>query len=116
MATVDKTHAIAELLREPPEPKPHAMLAQAVRLGKPCIGTRESGALPEGAEIADAYDAKDAIDVAEATLALLGEWGRALAVPEVKLGALQREDHGSQGSSLAGRRGDGRGRRPPWQG
>lgn len=89
-----KTHSIAQLLRElPPEPKPHAMLAQAVRLDKLYIGTRYPDALPEGTEIADAYDAKDAkdaIDVAEATLALLTEWGRELGVPGIDLGTLRR--------------------------
>ena len=80
-----KTHSIAQLLRELPEdPERHPRLVLAARLDKLYIATRYPDALPEGTDIAEAYDAKDAqeaIAVAEGTLALLQQWGGELGVP-----------------------------------
>ena len=80
-----KTHSIAQLLRELPEdPERHPRLAVAARLDKLYIATRYPDALPEGSDIGEAYDAKDAqeaIDVAEGTIALLQQWGGELGMP-----------------------------------
>ena len=80
-----KTHSIAQLLRELPEDAESCLrLASAARLDKLYIATRYPDALPEGTDIREAYDAKDAqdaIDVAEGTLAALQQWGGELGVP-----------------------------------
>ncbi|WP_297362363.1 HEPN domain-containing protein [Acidiferrobacter sp.] len=80
-----KTHSIAQLLRELPEdPERHPLLASAARLDKLYIATRCPDALPEGTDISEAYDAKDAqdaIDVAEGSLTLLQQWGGEIGIP-----------------------------------
>ena len=69
-------------LPEDPERSPRLVLA--ARLDMPYIATRYPDALPEGTDIAEAYDAKGAqesIAVAEGTLARLQQWGGKLGVP-----------------------------------